>query len=129
MSLFNSLNRLTTTLAGMMQTRLELMAVELEEELLRFARYFVYSLVTLFCAGMAVALGVFMIIALFWDEHRIAVFVTLIGFFGGLSIALAAWLRHQFLNKPRLLEYTINEFKKDTGLIPANDPAKRGEPS
>ena len=129
MSLFDNLNRLASTLAGMMHTRLELMAVELEEELLRFARYFVYSLVTLFCAGMAVALGVFMLIALFWDEHRIAVFLTLIGFFGGASIALGAWLRHQFLNKPRLLEHTINEFKKDTGLIPSSEPGAGGDPS
>lgn len=129
MSLFDNLNRLANTLAGMMHTRLELMAVELEEELLRFARYFVYSLVTLFCAGMAVGLGVFLLIALFWDEHRIAVFVTLIGVFGGISFALAAWLRHQFLYKPRLLEHTINEFKKDTGLISPNEPPSGREPS
>ena len=127
MSLFDNLTRLTNTLVGMLLTRLELMTVELEEELLRFVRYFIYSLVTLFCAGMAVALAVFLLIALFWEDHRIAVFVLLIGFFGATSIALALWLRHQFLNKPRLLEHSIDEFKKDTGLTSPRDTMAQGD--
>lgn len=129
MSLFDNLTRLTTTLVGMLHTRLELMTVELEEELLRFTRYFIYSLITLYCAGMAVALAVFLLIALFWEDHRITVFVLLIGFFSAASIALAAWLRNQFLNKPRLLEHSINEFKKDTGLVSPRDTVAQGDRS
>lgn len=128
MSLSDNLNRLAATLTSMLHTRLELVTVELEEELLRFARYFIYSLIALFCAGMAVALGVFLVIALFWDEHRIAIFITLIAGFGGTSVVLAMWLRNQFLNKPRLLEYSINEFKKDTALVIARAAKADGAP-
>jgi uncharacterized membrane protein YqjE len=121
MSITNNINRIVSTLVAMMQTRLELISVELEEELTRIASYFVYALIALYCAGVAVSLGIFLVIALFWDEHRIAVLLTLIGLFGAISIFIAAWLRTQFLNKPRLLEQTIAELKKDTELARFRD--------
>lgn len=117
MSITAAINRLVTTVVVIIQTRLELVTVELEEELVRFASYFVYALIALYCAGVAVTLGIFLVIALYWDEHRIAVLVTLISVFGISSVFIAAWLRNQFLHKPRLLEQTMREFKKDADMF------------
>ncbi|MET3107706.1 putative membrane protein YqjE [Oxalobacteraceae bacterium GrIS 2.11] len=117
MSISASINRMFSTLVGMLHTRLELVSVELEEELLRFSSYFIYSLIALFCGGVAVSLGIFLIIALYWDDHRVAVLLTMIGLFGAASIVIAAWLRKQILNKPRLLQQSIAELKKDAELI------------
>jgi uncharacterized membrane protein YqjE len=121
MSLTDNINRLASTFVDMLQTRLELVSVELEEELTRFSTYFIYALVALYCAGVAVSLGIFLVIAMFWDEHRIAVLLWLIGLFGAISIFISARLRKQFLNKPRLLEQSIAELKKDTELIRRRD--------
>ena len=117
MSISDSFNRITATLVAMLHTRLELASVELEEELLRFSSYFIYALIALYCAGVAISLGIFLIIALFWDDHRIAVLLCLIILFGATSIFVAAWLRKQFLNKPRLFGQSISELKKDADLI------------
>ena len=117
MSISTSFSRIVSTFVAMIQTRLELVSVELEEELVRFSTYFIYTLVALYCAGVAVSLGIFLVIALYWDEHRIAVLLCLIGLFGAISIFIGAWLRKQFLNKPRLLEQSIAEMKKDVEMI------------
>lgn len=117
MSIKDNFSRIVATLVGMLQTRLELVSVELEEELIRFSSYFIYALIVLFCAGVAVSLSIILIVAMYWDDHRVAVLLCLIGFFSIAAVAVAAWLRNQFLNKPRLLEQSIAELKKDTVLI------------
>ncbi len=122
MALTDNINRVLSTLASMLHTRLELMSVEFEEELLRFSSYFIFALIALFCAGVAIALGIILVLALFWDDHRIAALLCLIGLFGAISIFIAAWLRKQFLNKPRLLEQTMAELKKDVELISRREP-------
>jgi len=109
--------RMVSTLVAMLQTRLELASVELEEELVRFSIFFIATLVALFCAGVAVALVIFLVIALFWDTYRITVLLSLIGLFGIGSVLIAAWLRKQFLNRPRLFEHSIAELRKDVNLI------------
>lgn len=117
MSITAALHRLVATVVVTIQTRLELVTVELEEELVRFASYFVYALIALYCAGVAVSLGIFLVIVLYWDEHRVAVLVTLISVFSISSVLIAAWLRNQFLHKPRLLEQSMREFKKDADMF------------
>ena len=117
MTISTGINRIVSTLIAILQTRLELVTVELEEELIRFATYFVYTLIALFCAGVAISLGIFLIIALFWDEHRITVLLSMIVIFGACSIFIAARLRKQLINKPRLLEHSIAEIKKDAKLL------------
>lgn len=117
MAITSNINRIASTLAAMIQTRLELVSVELEEELVRFSSYFVYSLVALYCAAVAVTLGIVLVIVLYWDDHRFAVLATLIVVFAAASAAIAEWLRQQFLNKPRLLEHSLAEMKKDVETI------------
>jgi uncharacterized membrane protein YqjE len=129
MSLADNINRIVSTFVALVQTRLELVSVELEEELMRFSSYFIYTLIALFCAGVAVSLGIFLIIALFWEDHRTAVILTMIGLFGAASVLIAAWLKNQLLNKPRLLEHSIAELKKDADLIHIReDNSGQGQP-
>jgi uncharacterized membrane protein YqjE len=127
MTIQSSISRIAATVVAMLQTRIELVSVELEEELVRFSTYFIATLIALFCAGVAVTLGIFLVIALYWDEHRIAVLLTLIGIFSVTSVALAAWVRNQFMTKPRLLENSIAELKKDAELISLRSDDKLDE--
>ncbi len=117
MPITTTLGRLISTVVTMLHTRLSLISVELEEELIRFSSYLIYSLIALFCGGMAISLIVLFVIVLFWDDHRIAALLSLIIFFSAASAFIATWLRMKILNKPHLFEQSIAEIKKDSELL------------
>jgi len=117
MAIVDSVGRLAGTLVGILHTRLGLIAVEVEEEMSRFSSYLLWSLVALFCGGVAVLLGVLLIVALFWDTHRIEVLVTLIALFAASALILAWRLSKALKNKPRLLAYSLNELSKDVANL------------
>ena len=120
--MFNNLKRMAGTLLAMAQTRTELLAVEIEEELQRLFGYLLLSLVALFCFGVTVLLGVVLIIFLFWDTHRVAVVLCLMGFFAITAVALGLRVRNAYRQKPRFLSATMQELSKDVEtLSPAVD--------
>ncbi|MES2070223.1 MAG: phage holin family protein [Pseudomonadota bacterium] len=119
MAIVDSIARLASTLLDVLHTRLELVSVEVEEELARYASYLVLVLIALFCAGIAVLLGILLVIALFWDSHRLQVLLTLIAVFGGAAIGLGLWLRQALRSKPRLLGHTLAELGKDKSALQA----------
>ncbi len=119
MSFSDNVKRFMATLASIAHTRLELAVVELEEELVRMCSYLLHALIALFFAAMALALGVFFIIILFWDEHRIAVVLTLCAGFSLASLLISLKLQKLFKNKPRLLQQSMAEIKKDGKLFQA----------
>lgn len=114
-----TLGRIASTLIAMLHTRLDLISVELEEELLRFSSYFIYVLIALFCGGVAVSFLLVLILVLFWEDYRIAVLLSFVVVFGAISVFISVWLKKQILNKPHLLEQSIAELKKDTELFHA----------
>lgn len=124
MAIADSMAALAGTLLATLRTRLELISVELEEELARYSSYLLWSLVALFCAGIAVLLAILLIVALYWDSHRMLVLLSLIALFGGAAIVLAWWLRLAIRNKPRLLASTFSELKKDSASLRA-EPEER----
>ncbi|RJX33323.1 MAG: hypothetical protein C4516_01980 [Oxalobacter sp.] len=109
------------TLIAMMQTRAELLAVEIEEEVLRLFAYLMLSLVALFCFGIAALLAIALIIILFWDTHRIAVVIGLIGVFGVAGVVIMWQLNKRLHNKPRFLSATLNEMSKDLEALKPSD--------
>lgn len=117
MAIVDSVGRLAGTLVGILHTRLGLIAVEVEEEMAHFSSYLLWSLVALFCGGVALLLGVLLIVALFWDTHRIAVLVSLIAVFAASALVLAWRLSNSLKNKPRLLAYSLNELSKDVANL------------
>lgn len=113
MSIVDSVGRLSASVIGILHTRLALAAVEIEEELTRFSSYLLWSLVAFFCAGIAVLLGVLLIVAFFWDTHRLEVLLSLLAFFSGIALLLGWRLRQAIQSKPRLLAFTLDELKRD----------------
>lgn len=113
MSFTENAGRLGATLVAMLQTRAELAAVEVEEESLRFLSYMVRALLALLLVGIAVVLGVFLVILLFWDSYRIEAVVGVMALLLGASAWLGLQVRADIRNKPRLLGATIAEINKD----------------
>ena len=69
--------QLAETLLGLGRTRLELAAVEFEEARARAAERLVLVLVAGLCFALAVLAASLLVVALFWDTHRIAALCAL----------------------------------------------------
>ncbi len=117
MAITDSIARLSANVIGILYTRLELISVEVEEELTRFSSYLLWSLVALFCAGIAVLLLILLLIASFWDSYRLTVLLSLLGIFSGTAIGLGWWLKTILSNRPRLLADTLAELRKDVSAL------------
>lgn len=115
------IKRMVGTLLTMLQTRAELLAVEVEEEVQRLFGYLILSLVALFCFGIAVLLAIVLVIILFWDTHRVAVVAGLMGFFGVVAVAVGWRVCNSFHNKPRFLAATLDEMSKDIEALKPSD--------
>ena len=88
MAIAESISRLAANFLALLQTRLELISVELEEESLRLFTYLIYSLAAMFCFGIAMLLGILLIVVIYWDTHRIGVLVSLIAAFAVAAVLL-----------------------------------------
>lgn len=113
----DSLRRTGSSLLGMAEVRLELFAVELQEEKLRTLNAIVWLVVALalLVAGLLVALA------------SLAVYLwTVAGFVGLVSLALATLgagagilqvFRHRIRHGPTPFAETIGEFRKDRACL------------
>jgi uncharacterized membrane protein YqjE len=108
-----SLVRLGGTLLATVQTRVELLTTELSEDVERGVRILLWGFVAALSAVLALLLAGISVIVWFWDTHRLgaAVAVTLV--FVALA-AVAAWtVRARLHEKPRLLDATRTELRRD----------------
>jgi uncharacterized membrane protein YqjE len=111
--LFGSVKALTATLLAIAQTRLELLSTELQEEWVWLSAMLVWTLVTLFCAGVGVGLATLFVVFALWDTHRLlALGIPAILFLLG---AVLAWLVviGKARAKPRLFAASLAELSKD----------------
>ncbi len=111
--LLESLKRLVSTLASIVSTRLELLAIELQEERLHLTQLYFLSLSALFCFGMGVMLLTVFVTVLFWDDHRLAVLGGLCILFFALGVLLTLFLRNKAHNRPKLFSASLAELAKD----------------
>jgi uncharacterized membrane protein YqjE len=117
MAITESVGRLGATLVDMVQTRLELAAVEVEEESQRMLGFLLLSLLALFLFGIAMLLVAFLIIIVFWDSYRIPAAAGVATLFLAAAAFVALKVKNGFASKPRLLGHTIAELKKDINYM------------
>ena len=111
--LLGSVKNLAATLVAVVQTRLQLLANEIQEESLRLWRLWLMSVIAVFFLAFSVLLFTLLVIAAFWDSNRLLV----IGGFGALylviGIVLAIQLRRSATVDSRLFEASLGELSKD----------------
>jgi len=112
-AIVESASRLAGTFIAILQTRLELLGVEVEEESLRFFSYFFLALAAMLCFGMGLVLAVLLIIVLYWDTQRLPVLISLMVLFGGSGVTILFAMRRNFRLKPRMLAHTLKELSRD----------------
>lgn len=121
MAITDSLSRFSATIIATLRTRLELLSVETEESFARYTRHLLLALIILFFAGIAILLGVLLVLAAFWDSHRhLAITSMMLGFFllaGGLFWYLKASIAQQ----PGFLAHTIAELENDLEALRQRD--------
>lgn len=111
--LFDSLKVLAASLLAIAHTRLELLSTELEEERVWLVSTLAWTLAALFCAGLAIVLVTVLVVAAFWDTHRLLTLSVLtVGFFLATGVAALVVLA-KLRAKPRLFAGSLAELSKD----------------
>ncbi|MDQ1813706.1 phage holin family protein [Massilia sp. CCM 9210] len=117
MAIAESVGRIGATLVAMVQTRLELAAVEVQEELQRFLGYVVLALASLILFGIAALLVVLLVVVIFWDSYRLEAIGAMAALFGVAGGLIAMQVKRSFDARPRLLGATVAELNKDVNFI------------
>lgn len=111
--LFKSLTNLVATVVGIVQTRVELLTTELQEEMHRVAEILVWTVVALLAAGMGLFLAALAVIFVFWDTHRLLASVLVTAAFFGIAVVALVVLQAKLRSKPPMLDATLAELAKD----------------
>ena len=122
-------SRLRSSIAGalgILQTRLELLATEFQEEKLRLGALLGYAAAAFFFLGFGAMLLALLLTVLLWDSHRLlalGIFTALFLAIGILAALAAARIGRQ---GSRLFAASIAELAQDREMIrPENEPEGR----
>jgi uncharacterized membrane protein YqjE len=115
--------RLTASLLALGRIRLELLAIEVQEEKERIAQMLVWAVVTTFLGCFALVFVALFVTVALWDSYRLAA----LGGFSALFIALALWgalqLRRLSRTGSTLFQSSIAELREDgRALDPTRSP-------
>lgn len=117
--LFQSLNHFMATFVAIVHTRLELLTTELQEEVRQVGAILLWAFVAAFAAMMGLFLVALTVIFVFWDTHRLAASLGMVGLFVLVAVVAGLILRHKLTNKPPLLDDTLAELAKDRDQLKA----------
>lgn len=111
--MFDSLRQLLATLAGIAQTRIELLGTEVEEQVARLTSMLLWTIVSLFLVFTTVTLIAVAVLVAFWDTNRILVAGLLAAGFGVLALISFLRVRIVARGRPHLFQSTLDELAKD----------------
>ena len=115
--LLHSIKHLAQSLIGAAQTRLEILATDLEEERVRLEQMLLVALAAAFCLIMGVVLCVALIVLFYWDTHRLAAVGILAAGFLGTGALLGWILRDKAKSRPKPFAATRGELAKDRDML------------
>lgn len=122
-------SRLRSSIAGalgLLQTRLELLATEFQEEKLRLGSLLGYAAAAFFFLGFGAVMLALFLTVLLWDSHRLlalGIFTALFLAIGILAALAAARIGRQ---GSRLFAASIAELAQDREMMrPENEPEGR----
>ena|SRR5688572_12748199 len=111
--LFSSVRRVADTCVSSVHNRVELLAVELQEEKNRLVRLLLWTGAALFAAFLAITVITIAVVFLVPDDKRT---IALIGFgviYALAAVVIAVKLRGEVRNAPPPLSDTLSELRKD----------------
>lgn len=99
-----SLQRMVDTLLSIIQTRVELLSTEIEEERVRIGQLLLYGAFAFIFFAMSVLLLTFLVVAAFWDNHPLLVLSGLIALF--LMAGARAWFSFRKVAQSRFVLFS-----------------------
>jgi uncharacterized membrane protein YqjE len=111
--LLDSLSALAAMLVASVHTRIELLAIDLEEGYRRWLTLFLLVQAALFCIGVGLLLATAMIIVIYWDSHRLLVLGAVAGAYVIAGLAFLVFARYTANTRPRLFATSLSELVKD----------------
>lgn len=117
-------SRLRSSIAGalgILQTRLELLATEFQEEKLRLGALLSYAAAAFFFLGFGAVMLALFLTVLLWDSHRLLAMGGFSALFLVLAVVGVMRLRSLFDTGSTLLQSTIGELREDSRAL--KDPS------
>lgn len=111
--LLDSLRNLAVTLVAIIQTRLEILSTEIEEEKLLVAQQILLGATAFFFLGLGIILLAILLVVLFWDTHRLAVIGVLAAAFLAIGTAAAIVFRNRAQARTTLFAASLAELARD----------------
>jgi uncharacterized membrane protein YqjE len=113
LGLSGSLRRMTATLLGTLQNRIELFSLEMQEEREWLVITLIWASALVFLSGCALTLVTVTIIMLTPEAAQRYVMVALCVIYIALAVGGAVGLRKRLGEKPPAFKDTVSELKKD----------------
>lgn len=111
---------------GILQTRLELLATELQEEKLRLGTLLGYAAAAFFFLGFGAVLLALFLTVLLWDSHRLLALGVFTAVFLAIGIIAALAAARVGRQGTRLFAASISELAQDREMIrPDNESENR----
>ncbi len=108
-----SVRRLGDSLLGLLETRLQILALEWAEERANLVRMMLLLFVILWSLHLAIVFGLLYLLMVVGDENRVTVLgiaaLVLLLTAAGTGLGLRAWLKR----RPPMFATTISELRKD----------------
>lgn len=104
-------------LLGMVEGRLELFALELQEEKFRLIQTFIWISAAVFTGMMAITFASLTLVYLFWESARLGVLVGLTVLYAGALAAIIVALRRFLARQPAPFVATRQEIGEDRACI------------
>ncbi len=117
MTITAAASRIGASVVAMVRTRLELAAVEVQEEAVRLLGYLAWTLVAVFLACGAIMLAALFVIVLFWDSHRLLAVGGMAALFALGGVFVLMKVRASFAARPPMLAATLAELRNDIDFV------------
>jgi uncharacterized membrane protein YqjE len=113
MALADSVERFASTALSVLRSRLELAAIDIEDELRALILVVLAGSAAITLAVFAALFGAFAIVALYWETHRITALLGVAFFFAVISGLIVISLTRFLRNRAPFLGATLSELDKD----------------
>jgi uncharacterized membrane protein YqjE len=115
--LLGSFRTLGDSLLALLQDRLALFSVELQEEKFRLIQIFIWISTAVFTGVMAVTFASLTLVYLFWESARLAALGGLTLLYAGALVAIVVAFRRYLARQPKPFAATLQEITEDRACI------------
>jgi len=120
--IFDSLRKLGDTGLALLQNRLELFGVEVEEQKTRLVRLLLLAGATIFLTNTAVLVVTATVVLLAGEKARVPVLIGVCCLYVAAAAASFLFLRKEINSAPRPFDGTLSELEKDRDRIHPQNP-------